>query len=165
MENADIEHTGKTGGVDVTGDKELTKKRITVWFVETQCEALLLSVLCVILSWPDGPKQDGFFHSVVAGFMIVSTLFFSTGYMLTTAIVATFWRARRMWLYPTIAAAVFSFHLEMFFFVLPDTVEAEKLTVRIAGPCIVFACTLVGSYFLRDWAPAGGKLADAPNGV
>jgi hypothetical protein len=163
MENAPFDHIRKAGGMDMNGDKGLTKKRIAVWFVETQCEALLLSVLCVILSLPNGPKRDGIPRSIVFGFMAVSTLLFSTGYVLTTAIVATFWRARRLWLYPTIAAAVFSIHLEMFFFVVPDTIEVEKLTVRIAGVCIVFACTLVGGYFLRDWVPAGSKLADTPN--
>jgi hypothetical protein len=167
MENAAIGHTTNAVGIKMRGDNELTKKRITVWFLETQCEVLLLSVLCTYLSFFNGHGPDGFFRELVISFLVLSTLFLATGYLLTTAIIAAFWRGHRLWLYPVFAAVLYSIILQILLFLLSDLNSSEKqeiLTVRLAGPCIVFLCTFVGGYFLRGWAPAGNKLAQAPNG-
>jgi hypothetical protein len=165
MENTHTEQTSNTGRSNAAVDKGQTKKRITVWSLETQCQALLLSVLCIILSSRSGPRDDGIVRDLVFEFNLVSVLFFSTGYLFTTAILAVFWRGQRLWLYPIIAAALFSIHLQILFFALGDVTPSEKLPVRLAGPYIVFVCTLVGGCCLRRWIRAGNKLADAPSAV
>jgi hypothetical protein len=165
MEETYIEQTTKPKGNNLTVDKDQTKKRITIWFLELQCQALLLSVLCIILSLPKGPREEGIFRDLVLGFNFVSTLFYSTGYLLTTAILAVFWRGQRLWFYPVIAATLFSIHLQILFFALGDVPSSEKLPVRLAGPCIVIASTLVGGYFLRRWDRTGSKLTNVSSAV
>jgi hypothetical protein len=165
MEETHIEQTSKAEGSNATVDKDQTKKRITIWFLELQCQAILLSVLCIILSSRSGFWEDSIVREFVFGFNFVSTLFYSTGYLLTTAILAIFWRGQRLWLYPTIAAALFSIHLQILFFALADATSSEKLPVRLIGPYIVFVCTLLGGCLLRRWVRVGSKLTDAPKSV
>jgi len=160
MENAPLDETKETSAMNIPVGKELMKKRITVWFAETQCEALLLSALCVVLSLPQGPNGDGIFRDLVFGFIAVSTLFLATGFLLTTAIVSAFWRGESRWLYSAFAAALFSVLLQILFYVTDPEDKHERLRYWIFGTCIVFGCSLVGGYILRWWTHAGGDLTD-----
>jgi hypothetical protein len=134
------------------------QKRIAVWFLETQCEALLLSVVLIVLSIPNGPSQYGFVHDLLFGLTAIYTVFFTTGYLLTTAIVGIFWRSQRSWLYPSVASVLFLIHFEIFSVGIGGAFEpSERLPIRGAGAGIVFACTFVGGWFLRKWIQVNRK--------
>jgi len=69
----------------------LILKRLAVWLLETSCEALLLSVLLIVLSVPDGPSQAGFLKDL--GFFVVATVYvfmWHSGCLVTTVIVRSF---------------------------------------------------------------------------
>ncbi|HEV3219345.1 MAG TPA: hypothetical protein VGZ48_06210 [Candidatus Acidoferrales bacterium] len=160
MENAPLDEMKETTRMDLTAGKDLMKKRITVWFAETQCEAFLLSALCVVLTPPQSINGDGLARDLILGFIIISTLFLATGFLLTTAIISAFWRGQSRWLYPTVAAALFSILLQILFYVFDTVDKRVRLRYSIFGACIVFGCSLVGGYFLRWWTKAGGDLTD-----
>jgi hypothetical protein len=139
------------------------QKRLVVWLLETSCEALLLSGLLVVLSRSSGPSQWGFIKDLAFGFFATLLVFmWGSGYLITTAFVRIFWRTDKLWLYSSIVALLFSIHLQIFLFIAGGWTSAERLPIRVAGPCIVFACTYGGGYFLRN--PVKQR-ADAPNGV
>src|SRR5689334_290 len=117
--------------------------RITVWILETACEAFLLSLLLIILSLSSGASGLGFIRDLAFGFFASLTLFFTTGYLLTTAIADAFCRRKLVWIYPLVASLLFSVHLQIFLFVAGGWTAAERLPIRILGPCIAFVCTYV----------------------
>jgi hypothetical protein len=94
----------------------------------------------------------------------VAFMFFSSGYLLSTAIFRGVWRGQRLWSYPAVAALLFSVHFEILnvgvggAFAPPD-----RLRIRVAGACIVFACTFVGGCLLRAWVSPDTKKPDIPN--
>ena len=134
------------------------QKRIAVWFLETLCEAFLLSVLLIVLSIPNGPSQHGFAHDLLSGVTAIYTVFVTTGYFFTTAIIGIFWRSQRPWLYPSVASLLFLMHLEIFIVGLGGAFEpSDRLPIRRGGAAIVFVCTFVGGYFLRKWPEVGRK--------
>src|SRR5258708_28161445 len=135
----------------------LILKRLIVWFVETFCEAMLLGLALIGLF---GYDQNAFGKSLglyVSGILVLS---FTTGYVLTTAIARGAWKGQRWWSYSVIAVVLFLVHSQIFFVVSGGSTRPEKLSMQIAGACIVFACTLAGTFALRKWAPARSKLAE-----
>lgn len=154
MENAPLVSVKETTRTDLTAGQEQMKKRITVWFAETQCEALLLSGLCVYLSLPQGPNGDGIARDFILGFIAISTLFLATGFLLATAIISAFWRGESLWLYPIFAAALFSILLQILFYTVDTEHSLERLHYRIFGACIVFGCSLIGGFVLQRWTHA-----------
>ncbi len=128
-------------------------RRLFVWFLETLCEALLLCVFLISFSYfSTGGRND--LSASKFGFVIlgISILFMAkTGYLLTTAIVRMVWTNRTLWLHPVISVALFSVHLEIFFFVTGGLNASERLAIGIGGAAIVFSCTFVGGYILRSW--------------
>ena len=127
----------------------MLEKRITVWCLETACEALLVSVLLIALSPPYGPNPLGLIKDLAAGFFGALGFFFTTGYLLTTAIADAFWRRKRIWVYPLIVSILFSVHLQILFLAAGGWTSTERLPVQIVGPCIAFGSTYVGCSFLR----------------
>jgi hypothetical protein len=93
----------------------MLEKRITVWCLETACEALLVSVLLIALSPPYGPNPLSLIKDLAAGFFGALGFFFTTGYLLTTAIADAFWRRKRIWVYPLIVSMLFSVHFQILF--------------------------------------------------
>jgi len=125
-------------------------KRLAVWFVETSLEVLLLGLALMALF---GHDQHAFGRSLVAyatGIVLVS---FTTGYLLTTAVARGAWRGQKWWSYSTVATGLFFVHSQIYFMVSGGSTRSEKLSMQIAGCCIVFACTLAGTFALRKWAP------------
>ena len=127
----------------------LLEKRITVWFLETACEALLVSVLLIVLSPPYAPNPLGLLRDLAMGFFGTLNLFFTTGYLVTTAIADALWRRKGIGVYPFIVSILFSVHLQILFLAAGGWTSEERLPVRIAGPCIAFACTYVGTSLLQ----------------
>jgi hypothetical protein len=131
-------------------------KRLVVWFVETLLEVLLLGLALTALF---GHDQHAFGRSLVAyasGIVLVS---FTTGYMLTTAVARVAWRGQTLWSYSAIAVALFLIHSEVFFVLSGGSRRLEQLSIQMAGSCIVLACTLAGTFVIRNWVPASNKLA------
>src|ERR1700683_1104814 len=79
---------------------------------------------------------------------------FTTGYLLITAVARVAWRGRIWSLYSTIATALFLIHSEVFFVLSGGSTRPEQFSMQVVGSCIVFACTLGGTFVLRNWAPA-----------
>ena len=130
------------------------QKRIEVWALEIGCEALLVSVLLIVLSVPYGPSQLGFVRDLALGFLGTLLLFFTTGYLLTIAAADALLRGKTLWVYPFVVSILFSVHLQILFLVASGWALVGRLPMRIIGPCIAFACTYIGSAFLRK--PATG---------
>lgn len=127
----------------------LTVKRLIIWLVETSVEALVLAVVLVSLF---GCDQGTYGKCIGINFVWIGTMFFSTGYLFTTAIARALWRGGSLWLYPAVAVVLFLIHLEILNYAAGGMFDAPKRTViRIAGACIVLACTLAGTLVLRQW--------------
>jgi hypothetical protein len=129
----------------------LILKRLAVWFAETSLEALLLGLTLISVF---GYDQHGLGRSLglyVSGIVLLS---FTTGYLLTTAVARGAWRGRQWWSYSGIAVALFLIHSQVFFVVSGGSTRPEKLSMQIAGACIVFACTFAGTLALRRWTTA-----------
>ena len=132
----------------------LKLKRLAVWFLEISCEALLLSLLLIGLSVPFQPGQFGLGAELLSSFGVIANwLFWRTGYLFTTAIVAVFFRGQKLWVYPAVAALLFVIHIEIVMVKLgSDLASTYGILIPAAGACIVFACTFAGSLILRRWA-------------
>ena len=132
-------------------------KRLTVWLLETSMGILLLGLLLIVLF---GHDQHAFGRDLLAYLGAIVAMAFSTGYLLSTAVSRAFWRGRTLWSYPTLATLLFVIHSQLFFVVSGGSTQSEKLSIQAPGLCIVFACTLAGTFILRKWAPARSKLAE-----
>jgi hypothetical protein len=130
-------------------------KRLVVWFLEALTATFLLGVLFGALSSPDLSTFVSLLPGVWALAFGVGAVLFLHGYYVTTALLGVFWRSRKSWLYPSIAAALLVIHTRIVFFRLtPDlssSGRAAELPFLVGGACIVFASTFVGSYFLQKW--------------
>jgi hypothetical protein len=133
-------------------------KRLTVWFVETLCGALLLGLFSAILM---GPTDYGFarsFSFFTGGVILISSM---TGYALTTLICRLVWKRQKVMWYPQIAASLSIIHGLGFFVVADPGPRSGVLLGRsvwlMAGGFVAFVSTLAGSYFLRGWELASKK--------
>ena len=130
-------------------------KRLVVWFIEISLEAMFLGVVLVCLL---GDNQHAYVKDLTVSFVWISTMFFSTGYLFTTGIVRAVWRGKSVWLYPVVALALFFVHFEILNHSAGGIFDAPRRTViRIAGGCIVPACTIAGTLALRRWTAASTK--------
>jgi hypothetical protein len=126
-------------------------KRLAVWLIETACEALALSVLLIILSGRS--ENRSLADDLLLGLWGTALVFMvGSGYLLTTAILGVLWRSPNPWVYPAIAAALFMAHVQLF---ATGWGPSTKVPVQVGGACIVFACTFLGTRFLRKSAQAG----------
>lgn len=139
------------------------KRRITVSALEVACEALLVSVFLNVLPDSYASSLLGLIKNLALGFFATLTFFITTGYLLTTAIADWLCRTKNVWLYPVIVSMLFLIHLKILLWgagSLPPSLSP----LRILGPCIAFACTFVGSYFLAKRKTDGGPLSSAQKG-
>jgi hypothetical protein len=136
----------------------LILKRLSAWFVETSSEVVLLGLVLTVLL---GHDQHAFFKDLSIYSSGVILLSVTTGYLLSTIVVRAVWRGRTLWSYPAIATVLFFIHFEIMNVGLGGAFEpSARVRIRAAGACIVFACTLAGTFVLRKWAPAHSKLAE-----
>jgi len=133
----------------------LILKRLATWLLETVLEALLLSVVLLSLS---GYTRGALLKDLATGFVWITTMFFSTGYLFTTVIARAVWRRGRIWGYPVIALALFFVHFEILNHAIGGIFNPhDRVVIRIAGACIVLACTFAGTLALRRWTAANRK--------
>ena len=135
-------------------------KRLAVWFLETLFEAMLLGLVLIGLFGYDQHALGKSLGLYVSGILLLS---FTTGYLLTTAIARGAWKGQGWWSYSAVAVALFLVHSQIFFVVSGGSTRSEKLSMQMAGACIVFACTFVGTLALRKWAPARSKPVNLPD--
>ncbi len=134
---------------------KLISKSVTIWLLETSCEILLLG-LCVIALL--GHHGYGFGEDLAFLMWAIAFAMFTTGYLLTTLLARTLWRVNKLWSYPSVAAMLFLVHFQIMNWGMGGEWEPSiSIRIRVAGACIVFACTLLGSFSLRKWAPAGSR--------
>jgi hypothetical protein len=127
----------------------LTLKRLAIWFLETVFEAFLLSVVLVCLL---GDDQHKYAKDLSVSFVWIGTMFFSTGYLCTTAIARAVWRGGTVRLYPVLAVVLFLVHFEILNYSAGGIFDLKKrVVIRVAGVCIVLACTFAGNLILRKW--------------
>ena len=132
-------------------------KRLTVWLLETLLGIMLLALFLIVLY---GHDKHAFGGDFLTGVAVIVAMAFSTGYLLSSAVSRAIWRGRTLWSYPSLAALLFFIHSQLFFIVSGGSTQSEKLLVQAPGLCIVFGCTLAGTFVLRKWAPARSKLAE-----
>jgi hypothetical protein len=138
----------------------LILKRLCVWFVETVTEALLLGIVLAVLL---GHDQNALVKDVLIYSTAISYMFFVTGYLLSTAVVRVLWRGRTLWSYPTIATTLFFIHFEIMNVGVGGAFQfKDRLPICVAGACIVFVCTLVGTVGLRRWTATGNESQSPP---
>lgn len=129
----------------------LILKRLSVWFVETGFEVLLLGLAIIGMF---GYDQHDFGKSLGLAVGAIMLLSFTTGYLLTTAAARAAWGSRKLWSYSVVAIMLFLVHSGIFFLVSgADRHDLKNLSVLLAGCCVVFACTFIGSLVLRRWVP------------
>jgi hypothetical protein len=139
-----------------------TLKQLLVWFLETSLEVALLAATLVSLF---GCDQHAYGKCLAVNFVWIGTMFFSTGYLFSTGIARAIWRGRSTWIYSVVATVLFLIHFEILNYAAGGAFDpAKRSVIRVAGACIVFACTFLGSLVLRRWGPARSQLADVANG-
>jgi hypothetical protein len=134
-------------------------KRLSVWFIETCFEVLLLGLaLLAMFGYDKGAfaKGLGFYVSALA------LLSFTTGYLFTTVVARIAWRSQKLWSYSVVATILFIVHSQIFFVISGGSTQYRKLSMQFAGSCIVFACTFIGSVALRKWASPQSQLTGIP---
>ena len=127
----------------------LILKGLSIWLLEISIEALLLAAVLVSMFRCD---QHDYGRCLGVNFVWVGTMFFATGYLFTTAASRSVWRIAVRWYYVVVALGLFYVHFEILNYSAGGAFDAPKRTViRIAGGCIVSACTLAGTLLLRKW--------------
>lgn len=135
-------------------------KRLVVWSVETSLEALFLAVALIAVL---GDSQHAYIKDIAVSFVWIATMFFSTGYLLSTGVARAAWQPTRVWLYSLIAVMLFLIHFEILNYAAGGIFDPTKRAViRISGACIVYACTFAGNLTLRNWTRGRSKIADVP---
>jgi len=131
--------------------------RVVIWISETAVEGFLLG--CVLVTLVGGCRSDPLYHCLSSSFVAVAiSFFFATGYLLTTFIARMIWRGRSVWAYSVLATALFLAHFEVV-----SRSQGVELTpmvgavIRIAGGCIIFAATVVGTLVLRRLPSRSGR--------
>jgi hypothetical protein len=127
-------------------------KRLAVWFLEILCEVSLLALTVVALL---GHHGYTFGFDLRLYMLSIAFVMFMTGYLLTTLLLRSLWRPQRLWSYPLVGAFLFLLHFQILNWAAGGEWEPSiSIRIRVFGACIVFGCTLAGSYVLPKWAPA-----------
>jgi hypothetical protein len=88
----------------------LVLRRLAAWAVEIALESVLLGLLLFAYL---GYDSHAFVKDLFVYVSGIGLLFFTTGYLITTAIFRAFWRGRKPWPYSIIATALFLIHFEV----------------------------------------------------
>jgi hypothetical protein len=126
-------------------------KRLAIWLLETLLEVVLLAPALMILFGHNPHAVGRSLVGYAAGIVLLS---FTTGYLLTTAVARAAWRGQKWWSYSTLAVALFLIHSQIFFVISGGSTRSDRLLIQLAGSCVVFVCTFLGSLVLRRWTSA-----------
>jgi hypothetical protein len=132
-------------------------KRLAVWSIEISLQAILLGLLLIGLY---GHDQYTFGRGLLIYADSTLVMFFTTGYLLTTAISRTFWKARKLLPYSVIAMTLFILHFELLNIGIGGAfAPPDRVRVIVVGSCAALLTTLAGTSVLRRWT-ANSKLAE-----
>jgi hypothetical protein len=127
----------------------LILKRLTIWAAEIISQAMMLGLLLIGLH---GYDQHAFGKSLLTYATWVLVMFFTTGYLATTAIVRAIRKWSKLWLYSAIATAVFVIHFEVLNVGVGGAFEPrDRLRILVTGACIAFLTTIFGTGLLQRW--------------
>jgi hypothetical protein len=132
---------------------------LTVWVIEVISETVILT-LSLGLIWSVKGYYSDFWSPrystellAIGSFMVAGM--FSSGFLLTTAILRVVWRSQRLWDFSTAMAILSIAHLQILLMMMrepnrgPDTLTGLK--IQAASAVIVFACTFTGGWFIRKY--------------
>lgn len=130
----------------------LILKRLTMFLAETLSAAVLIGVFLLVLSGRSrGSTVAEDLLLGIVGTVIVFMI--GSGYLFTTAVFGVIWRSRKSFLYPLIGLGLFIAHVQFF---VTGWDLPFKLKVQTGGGCIVFVCSYLGSWLLRQWIDKAG---------
>lgn len=125
-------------------------RRIWIWLFETVCEFPLLTAALLLLSEPIELINRGISLAELRFLSLGAiVLMVGSGYVLTSAVVATWFRWKSFWIYPMLVASLFVLH-QQFLLAHWRRPEVSDMQLQLAGACVVFLCSFVGSRFLPD---------------
>ena len=125
-------------------------KRLAIWLLETSLEVVLLALALMVLFGHNPHAVGRSLVGYAAGKVLLS---FTTGYLLTTVVARGAWRGQKWWSYSAIAVVLFLVHSQIFFVISGGSTRSERLLIQMAGSCVVFVCTLLGTLALSRWTP------------
>ncbi len=126
----------------------LMLRRMTVWFIETLCAAVLLAAFLIV--WY-GPSGIGIMREVFGTVVMIIFVSGRTGYVATTLICRLLWKWQIALWYSAAAAVLCIVHGLYFFISIGTADDPDHIFILMAGACAVFVCTLAGSYVLLRW--------------
>jgi hypothetical protein len=118
----------------------------------------------VVVENPNQPPGMPLYRGILGFAASVLTVgMFATGYLATTAVARMLISTRVLWIYPVVAAVLYSIHLEIMFVAMRGTgwTRGEQLVVRMGGAAVVFVCALGCSVLLRRWTLPVALTGDA----
>lgn len=129
----------------------LILKRLAVWVLETLSTAFLIGMIMYAVGggWAGPAKENAFLGVLTWAGLVLTAFMFGSGYLFTSAIFGIFYRGKRAWQYPAIAAGLFVIHLQFF---ATGWTQFEKLSYQALGVFVVLACDFAGNLLLRKWA-------------
>lgn len=131
----------------------LILKRLIIWAAEVITQATMLGLILIGLH---GYDQHAFGKSVLTYATWILIIFFTTGYLATTAISRAIWRWNKQWFYPAVATALFLIHFEVLNLGVGGAFEPrDRVRIRVAGAFIAFLTTLLGTGILQKWRNRG----------
>jgi len=123
-------------------------KRLLIWVMEVAGEALLLSF--VLLGFSGLDREFGIAREILAFVAAIGLMFFSTGYLLTTAIARVYMAPRL--LFSGVAVGLFEIHFLILSYAVGGALQkTQRIAVQFSGGIVVFLWTLFGTWLLRRW--------------
>jgi hypothetical protein len=130
----------------------MSLKRFFVWFAETAAEGILF-IFVGLLVGEEPVTLDGLRVLIFGTVLLLGASY----YVVTTGIVATFFRNRTHGLYPPLAAVLFLVQVEYFVEGQWDIPQTPPGYVVWIGVVIVFVCSYAGGLFLRRTTAIGSS--------
>ena len=129
------------------------QRRLTAWALEIFCEALgTVVILMAVVTAPTDYRHlvHEFQLSQFAGITFaVLAMFGMTGYVVTTGLVAAWWRTLGYWFYPAMSALLYVIHSQFFFWSSGGLNWRERWLISSFGACLAFSCAWIGNAVMK----------------
>ena len=121
--------------------------KILIWSAEMLSQALMLTVLLIILAHVDSPATA---EDVIVLSLSVLIFFGLSGYALTTLCARLFWAPLNCWRYPAVACVLFPIHFGLLSLLSSNGFmdPMSRIAFLGVGTLIVGSTTLLGSSLL-----------------
>jgi hypothetical protein len=132
-------------------------KTVTVWAAELTAQIIVLALLWTWFS-RDDPHEV--LREVSTYATVVATMFFLTGYLVTTAVARLLCRRKLHLVYPPAAALLFFIHFELLNQTMGGIFEPSARSAALGvGIASALCTTLLGSVLLGGWISAKAAAA------